>query len=106
WHGRDQGPQVRRPSRGAGRGHRRRGGAGGPRLVTTPASSASPAAAAAVIFDWGGTITPWHDVDLHAQWTAFADGAGTVACARNDLAAALYDAESPAWQRGRSHGAS
>jgi putative hydrolase of the HAD superfamily len=74
--------------------------------VTTPASSASQAAVAAVIFDWGGTITPWHDVDLHAQWTAFADGAGTVACARNDLAAALYDAESLAWQRGRSHGAS
>jgi putative hydrolase of the HAD superfamily len=23
----------------------------------------------AVIFDWGGTITPWHTVDLRAQWT-------------------------------------
>jgi putative hydrolase of the HAD superfamily len=24
----------------------------------------------AVIFDWGGTITPWHDVDPVAQWLA------------------------------------
>ncbi|UJH70851.1 HAD family hydrolase [Ornithinimicrobium sp. INDO-MA30-4] len=22
----------------------------------------------AVIFDWGGTLTPWHPVDLQAQW--------------------------------------
>lgn len=26
----------------------------------------------AVIFDWGGTLTPWHDVDLVAQWYAYA----------------------------------
>lgn len=26
----------------------------------------------AVIFDWGGTLTPWHDIDLVAQWTAYA----------------------------------
>ncbi len=23
---------------------------------------------AAVIFDWGGTLTPWHTVDIRAQW--------------------------------------
>jgi putative hydrolase of the HAD superfamily len=67
--------------------------------VTSPAVTA-------VIFDWGGTITPWHDVDLRAQWTAFADGAGTVACARDELAARLYAAEALAWQRGRTEGAS
>ena len=71
--------------------------------MTGPASAP---AVAAVIFDWGGTITPWHDVDLLAQWTAFADGTGTVACARDDLAARLYAAEDLAWKRGRSHGAS
>jgi putative hydrolase of the HAD superfamily len=60
----------------------------------------------AVIFDWGGTLTPWHDVDLLAQWAAFADGAGTIACSRDDLASALYAAEDRAWRRGRSHGAS
>ena len=27
----------------------------------------------AVIFDWGGTLTPWHDVDLYAQWYAYAE---------------------------------
>ena len=26
----------------------------------------------AVIFDWGGTLTPWHDIDLVAQWAAYA----------------------------------
>ncbi|MEO7131615.1 MAG: HAD family hydrolase [Dermatophilaceae bacterium] len=60
----------------------------------------------AVLFDWSGTITPWHEVDLRAQWTAFADGAGTIACARNDLASQLYAAEERAWQRGRSDGVS
>ncbi len=27
----------------------------------------------AVVFDWGGTLTPWHDVDLFAQWYAYAE---------------------------------
>lgn len=27
----------------------------------------------AVVFDWGGTLTPWHDVDLVAQWYAYAE---------------------------------
>jgi putative hydrolase of the HAD superfamily len=26
-----------------------------------------------VIFDWGGTLTPWHDVDLVAQWYAYSE---------------------------------
>lgn len=26
----------------------------------------------AVIFDWGGTLTPWHDIDLVEQWSAYA----------------------------------
>ena len=25
----------------------------------------------AVIFDWGGTLTPWHTFDLAEQWTAY-----------------------------------
>lgn len=25
----------------------------------------------AVIFDWGGTLTPWHDIDLVAQWEEY-----------------------------------
>jgi putative hydrolase of the HAD superfamily len=27
----------------------------------------------AVIFDWGGTLTPWHDIDLVSQWYAYAE---------------------------------
>ncbi len=26
----------------------------------------------AVVFDWGGTLTPWHDIDLVHQWSAYA----------------------------------
>ena len=29
-------------------------------------------AVSAVIFDWGGTITPWHTVDVNEQWRVFA----------------------------------
>lgn len=59
-----------------------------------------------VIFDWGGTITPWHTVDMRAQWEAFADGVGTIACARNDLASRVYRAEEEAWLLGRTEGRS
>ena len=27
----------------------------------------------AVVFDWGGTLTPWHDIDLFSQWYAYAE---------------------------------
>lgn len=50
----------------------------------------------AVIFDWGGTLTPWHVIDEREQWERFAAGYGTMACARNELTGALlqqwYDA--------------
>ena len=60
----------------------------------------------AVVFDWGGTITPWHTVDLLEQWRVFARGAGTIACSLNDLASALIRAEEQAWRRGREEGVS
>ncbi len=51
---------------------------------------------AAVIFDWGGTLTPWHDVDLVAAWYAYS-------CIYDPLRAAtlareLYAAEIERWQ--------
>jgi putative hydrolase of the HAD superfamily len=61
-------------------------------------------AARAVVFDWGGTITPWHDIDLVAQWYAYAEvydpeHAGA-------LARRLAAAEERRWQVQReSHGA-
>lgn len=66
----------------------------------------------AVVFDWGGTLTPWHEVDLGEQWRIFAReihgvdlAAGAVpesdlAQAR-DLADRIIAAEERAWRRGR-----
>jgi len=59
----------------------------------------------AVIFDWGGTITPWHTVDLVEQWRVFAsqfhvDDPALAA----DLAARIHAAEDAGWRRGRHEG--
>ncbi|WP_253272596.1 HAD family hydrolase [Arsenicicoccus sp. oral taxon 190] len=56
----------------------------------------------AVIFDWGGTLTPWHDVDLHRQWVEFARGYGTMACALDELAGRMLLAEDELWRRSRT----
>lgn len=54
----------------------------------------------AVIFDWGGTLTPWHPVDLPAKWRAYAQ---VYAPDRADaLAAALLAQEERSWQRQRT----
>lgn len=55
----------------------------------------------AVIFDWGGTLTPWHDIDLHAQWYAYAEAYDPVRAAA--LADVLFDLEALSWQRAREH---
>ncbi len=55
----------------------------------------------AVIFDWGGTITPWHEVDLREQWAVFAHAHGALACAHGDLVSRLIAAEDDGWRRGR-----
>ncbi|MDQ6849998.1 MAG: HAD family hydrolase [Actinomycetota bacterium] len=47
----------------------------------------------AVIFDWGGTLTPWHTVDAMQAWAA--------AVADDDLARRLFAAESVVWVRSR-----
>lgn len=60
----------------------------------------------AAVFDWGGTLTPWHDLDVRQSWAAFARGYGTMACALNDLTARLWAGEGAAWRRAReSHAA-
>ncbi|MCH8612867.1 HAD family hydrolase [Arsenicicoccus dermatophilus] len=56
----------------------------------------------AVIFDWGGTLTPWHDVDLRQQWVEFARGYGTMACSLNELTGRLLTAEDELWRRSRT----
>jgi putative hydrolase of the HAD superfamily len=55
----------------------------------------------AVVFDWGGTLTPWHTIDLREQWRAYG---GVYDPERADeLAALLLDAEDSCWRAGRQH---
>jgi putative hydrolase of the HAD superfamily len=64
--------------------------------MTRHASAPSAAAPVeAVIFDWGGTLTPWHTVDLHAQWTTYARGYDPAH--GPEVAEALLAAERAAW---------
>jgi putative hydrolase of the HAD superfamily len=50
----------------------------------------------AVIFDWGGTLTPWHQVDLAQLWHAvFAEH--LTAEQAQQAAAAIHAAESELW---------
>ena len=50
----------------------------------------------AVIFDWGGTLTPWHDIDLEAQWYAYAENWDPVNA--RSLAKRLCAAELDRWR--------
>lgn len=49
----------------------------------------------AVVFDWGGTLTPWHDVDLVAQWYAYAEVYDPAHA--GSLARSLYEREAERW---------
>ncbi len=49
----------------------------------------------AVIFDWGGTLTPWHDIDLVEQWAAYAEAYDPV---DHGLAERLASAEVGLWR--------
>ena len=66
----------------------------------------------AVVFDWGGTLTPWHDVDLPKQWRVFArevhglpvedpDMPADDLAEADSLAMRIHAAEERAWSRGR-----
>jgi putative hydrolase of the HAD superfamily len=57
----------------------------------------------AVIFDWGGTLTAWHDIDFHAESLALAQA---VVNADHDLEVSrerLHRAGSVIWGRSRDH---
>jgi putative hydrolase of the HAD superfamily len=56
----------------------------------------------AVIFDWGGTLTPWHTFDLEEQWRVFAREVHAEEEQATSLAARLLAAEAAAWGRGRT----
>jgi len=57
----------------------------------------------AVIFDWGGTLTRWHDIDFHAESLALAQA---VVNADHDVEvsrARLHQAGDTVWGRSRDH---
>ncbi len=58
----------------------------------------------AVIFDWGGTLTPWHTIDLEEQWRVYARVAHPERAA--EVAASILAAERAAWARTRADCAS
>ena len=59
----------------------------------------------AVIFDWGGTLTRWHDVDFHAESLALAQA--VVNAPHHDAGRAhrprLHAAGAAVWGRSRDH---
>ncbi len=55
----------------------------------------------ACIFDWGGTLTPWHTIDLREQWRHYAEVYDPERA--DDLAGAILAAEDDAWRAGREH---
>jgi len=69
--------------------------------VSAGTSSSGSPSVEAVIFDWGGTLTPWHPIDLLEQWHVYAtayDPSGA-----DELASALLDAEHETWRMAREH---
>ena len=49
----------------------------------------------AVIFDWGGTLTPWHIIDLKDQWMAYAQVYDPAKA--DELATKLLQGEQSRW---------
>ena len=56
----------------------------------------------AVIFDWGGTLTPWHSVDIEEQWRVFARQVHAEEAQALSLAERILVAEDAAWERSRT----
>jgi putative hydrolase of the HAD superfamily len=60
----------------------------------------------AVVFDWGGTLTPWHTIDLAEQWRVFARAHAAHQHEADELATRVLALETDAWQRSRRDGTS
>jgi putative hydrolase of the HAD superfamily len=60
----------------------------------------------AVVFDWGGTLTPWHTVDFGAQWHAYASRYARDPERARAIAERIMAAEDAAWKRLRGDGGS
>src|SRR3954465_737230 len=60
----------------------------------------------AVLFDWGGTLTRWHDVDFHAESLALAEAVRRTPTPDDDHhahAERLHRAGGVVWGRSRDH---
>lgn len=57
----------------------------------------------AVIFDWGGTLTAWHDVDFHAESLALAQAVVGADHEVEVSQARLHAAGEAVWGRSRDH---
>jgi putative hydrolase of the HAD superfamily len=57
----------------------------------------------AVIFDWGGTLTRWHDIDFHAESLALCAAVTTTGHDPERSRAALHEAGNIVWGRSRDH---
>jgi putative hydrolase of the HAD superfamily len=66
--------------------------------------SAWSMAVSAVIFDWGGTLTPWKTIDPVEEWRSVAQVAAPDRV--DEATAALLDAAAVAWTRSRDEYAS
>ena len=55
----------------------------------------------AVIFDWGGTLTRWHDVDFHAESLALAQAVVNAHHDPREITARLHAAGDTIWGRSR-----
>jgi putative hydrolase of the HAD superfamily len=60
----------------------------------------------AVIFDWGGTLTPWHAIDFASQWRSYARVYSSDPEEAERLAQEITAAEGRAWARIRGDGGS
>lgn len=63
-------------------------------------SGSGPTTVDAVIFDWGGTLTAWHDIDFHAESLALAAAVVSTEDPDDDVhahAARLHNAGSTVW---------
>ena len=58
----------------------------------------------AVIFDWGGTLTKWHDIDFHAESLALAQAVSGACDDDHPVnATRLHQAGETIWARSRDH---
>lgn len=58
----------------------------------------------AVVFDWGGTLTRWHDIDFHAESLALAQAVVHAPHhSPEEITARLHEAGAVVWGRSRDH---